>query len=99
MSGSGVHLYAFGRLPSGARKKGQIEVYESGRYFTVTGDHVPGTPLTVEDRGDRLRAFHQEVFGAAAVTPGVSTPVLVSAHLNDVAVVSAGLKERRFRRF
>ena len=85
-SGGGVHLYAFGRLPAGARKKGHIEVYESGRYFTVTGDHVPGTPLTVEDRGDSLRALHREVFGNAA-TP-VSAPAPVRAIRDDSAILA-----------
>jgi hypothetical protein len=85
-SGEGVHLYAFGKLPGGARKKGHVEVYESGRYFTVTGHHVPGTPLAVEDRGDALATFHHEVFGAAIAS--VSAPSPISAHLDDGAVLA-----------
>lgn len=32
------------------RKVGDAEIYSGKRYFTVTGHHVPGTPLTVESR-------------------------------------------------
>ena len=35
-SGTGVHLIARGVLPSAA-KGGQIELYDRGRYFCVTG--------------------------------------------------------------
>lgn len=31
-------------------KIGDAEIYSGKRYFTVTGHHVPGTPLTVNDR-------------------------------------------------
>jgi hypothetical protein len=62
-SGKGLHLYLLGKLPAGGRKKGPIEVYESGRYFTVTGGHLEETPLELEDRSDRLRAFHESTFG------------------------------------
>jgi len=48
-SGTGVHLIGKGRLPSGGRRKGKIEIYDSGRFFTVTGQHIEGTPLTISD--------------------------------------------------
>ena len=35
-------------------KKPAIEVYEKGRYFTVTGDHLDGTKETIEDRQGAL---------------------------------------------
>jgi putative DNA primase/helicase len=31
-------------------KVGQAEIYSGKRYFTTTGNHVPGTPLTVNNR-------------------------------------------------
>lgn len=36
-SGTGVHIIVRGSLPEGGRRKGQIEMYDRGRYFTVTG--------------------------------------------------------------
>lgn len=37
-SGTGVHILCRGALPAGRRKKGNIEMYDSGRFFTVTGN-------------------------------------------------------------
>ena len=47
-------------LPPNGRKKGDYENYETGRYVTVTGQHIPGTPLTVETRRDELLCVHRE---------------------------------------
>lgn len=49
-SGRGVHIICRGKLPENSRhRKGQIEVYDAGRYFTVTGWHVVGTPVEIRD--------------------------------------------------
>jgi hypothetical protein len=34
-----------------------IEVYETGRFLTVTGQHLEGTPLTIEQRDEALATF------------------------------------------
>jgi hypothetical protein len=61
-SGRGLHVYVYGVLPPGRRKKGQIEMYAERRYFTVTGQHVEGTPRTIEDRSAALAALHARIF-------------------------------------
>jgi primase-polymerase (primpol)-like protein len=62
-TGTGIHILAKGSLPPRGRKKGPVEMYETGRYFTVTGIRVPGTPATIEDRTDALQRVHEKVFG------------------------------------
>jgi len=62
-SGRGIHLLAIGSLPPRGRKKGPVEMYESARFFTMTGNRVPGTPATIEDRTDALQRVHEKVFG------------------------------------
>jgi len=66
-SKSGVHILAKGQLPSGARRKGQIEIYGDGRYFTVTGQHIDGTPSTIEERTQELKDLHARFFGERRV--------------------------------
>jgi primase-polymerase (primpol)-like protein len=39
-SGTGVHIITKGELPEGGRKKGNIEIYDKGRFFTFTGNHL-----------------------------------------------------------
>jgi primase-polymerase (primpol)-like protein len=43
-SGTGVHVLVRGTLPAGRNRKGRFEAYDRGRYFTVTGRHLAGTP-------------------------------------------------------
>lgn len=37
-----------------------IELYDSGRFFTVTGDHVEGTPTTLEQRNSVVDDVHAD---------------------------------------
>jgi len=60
-SGTGVKIFIVGRKPagSGCRTKnvagfGEIEIYDHGRYFTVTGQKIQGAPDTVEQRQSEL---------------------------------------------
>ena len=46
----GVHILTKATLPGAGRKIGQVEMYSQERYFTLTTDHVPGTPTTIEHR-------------------------------------------------
>ena len=57
-SGTGLHVFGRGSLPPGKRKKAKIEAYEHSRFFTMTGQHLPETPTTIEDRTAELTAFH-----------------------------------------
>jgi hypothetical protein len=62
-SATGVHIIIKANLPPGGNRKGRAEIYDSGRYFTVTGHHLEGTPPTIEIRQAELEALHGEIFG------------------------------------
>lgn len=55
-SGAGFHIIVKGEIPPGGNRRGAVEMYTSGRYFTVTGEHLGWTPLAVNQRD--LAAFH-----------------------------------------
>jgi len=60
-SGEGVRLFALGSLEGlDGRKRGNVEMYDRGRYLTVTGAHLEGTPDTLEDRAAELASVHAE---------------------------------------
>ena len=59
-SGTGFHVLLKGELPEGRNRRGSVELYDSARYFTVTGKHVSETPLRVARRQDALEAIHRE---------------------------------------
>ena len=50
-------------LLPGGRRQGHVEIYADGRYFTVTGHHLEGTPTTIEERTAELAALHGRLFG------------------------------------
>jgi hypothetical protein len=62
-SESGVHILIKADLPPGRRRKGQIEMYDSGRFFTVTGKHLPGTPKRIKECQVEVEVLHRKLFG------------------------------------
>jgi putative DNA primase/helicase len=56
-SGIGIHIFFKGRKPAGSRCKAlvnaetkeSVEFYDNKRFFTVTGEHVAGTPSDVRE--------------------------------------------------
>jgi hypothetical protein len=43
---------------------GTVEIYSEGRYFTITGQHIAGTPTSIEDRQEELMAAWQKYIGS-----------------------------------
>jgi primase-polymerase (primpol)-like protein len=62
-SGTGAHVLIRAKLPGKGRRTGRIEMYDSGRYFTITGKHLSGTPLAIQKRQDVLDTVNAELFG------------------------------------
>ncbi|MCX5971195.1 MAG: phage/plasmid primase, P4 family, partial [Coprothermobacterota bacterium] len=62
-SGRGYHVLLKGRLPGGGRKNPSlgIEVYDRRRFFTMTGDSLPGLG-TIEERQTELDALYPILF-------------------------------------
>lgn len=85
-SGRGIRIFAYGdKLPEHGRKRGAVEIYESGRYLTVTGHHLSETPTSIMQRPEEILAFHKQYFGTDAdkaeikiVQPGATSSVNVT---------------------
>ena len=71
-SGTGVHILVRGHIPKGTRRfipprlqplheQAAIEMYCVKRYFTVTGNHVPGTPDELRSNQDKLDKLFRRV--------------------------------------
>jgi len=57
-SGTGYHVIVQGELPNGRNRRGGIEMYDHGRFFTVTGDRVENTPFHVNKQQRKLEVVH-----------------------------------------
>jgi putative DNA primase/helicase len=66
-SGTGIHIWVRGDIPDSIGPNAELdgdlrtEMYDFGRYFTFTGRHLVGTPLTIEDRQEELLILYNEV--------------------------------------
>jgi putative DNA primase/helicase len=61
-SGTGLHIFVKATLPGRNNRKGPVEMYESRRYFTLTGKHLGGTPTEIHERQDVLDRLYRHVF-------------------------------------
>ena len=59
-SGTGLHVIIKGELPGSRNRRGKIEMYDSGRFFSVTGERYPSTPRQPRDRQADLDAVYAE---------------------------------------
>jgi putative DNA primase/helicase len=61
-SGSGIRMLLEGKLPGVMRRRGNIELYEDLRYFTITGQTLPDTPQEIKPRHQELYRVYQRLF-------------------------------------
>jgi len=92
---TGLHVIVRAAFPEGGRNRtgktpwgGEFECYDRARFFTITGDHVPGTPETIESRTQELAAVHSRIFAVPVTTNGKSHvwPSLETVPYDDVAL-------------
>src|SRR5262249_88516 len=57
-SGTGIHILCRGSLPPGRRRIGPYEMYDTGRYFTITGAHLCQSPRSVNEATEALHRVH-----------------------------------------
>jgi primase-polymerase (primpol)-like protein len=99
-SEAGLHILVKGKVPTGGNKKCKVEMYSHGRYFTMTGHHLEGTPTTIEARQTELEALHKAVFGThekpvAATNRPTPTPL----RLTDFALIDKAKLARNGKKF
>lgn len=59
-SGNGIHILCRGKLPDGARRRNNIEMYDSGRYFIMTGNLYNERYTEIRDRSEEIKILHQK---------------------------------------
>jgi primase-polymerase (primpol)-like protein len=86
-SGRGVRLFLCGQLPPEGRKRGHYENYATGRYVTVTGQRIEGTPATIERRQEELLQVHRGIWPPAGAKATARAGPAVPANLDDAEVI------------
>lgn len=86
--GTGIRVLAYGDLPIGWRKNTtlNIECYSSARYFTVTGQHMIGTPGSPQERTAEAAELHARYAPETEPHPKATPPA-------QPAQIGAALRE------
>ena len=85
-SGTGVHIIGRGIIPGDRNRTGQIEMYDRGRFFTMSGNPLDGYGQ-ITDCQDALDTFYAETFPARS--PATPRPPSLALSLDDREIVDA----------
>ena len=96
-SGRGLHILVKAKLAAGRRRKDGVEMYDSGRYFTMTGKHIPGTPLRIEDQQSAVEQLNRELF--PVVTAWIETVLNLPLSLSDKELIDKAHRAKSGARF
>lgn len=103
-SGTGVKVFIRGELPAERGRKfshssgGALEVYATGRFFVVTGQHIEGTPVELKRRPksllalvEKAQSWKQETKRNEPPKSGLKT-TLIDVHSSDRDTALAALR-------
>lgn len=71
-SGNGIHLICRGTLPPNGRRRGKVEMYDSGRYFIMAGRQIGGFSQ-ITDGTKRVKTLHAKYLGTQKPAPAASS--------------------------
>lgn len=86
-SGTGLHIICKGTLPSGARRKGGVEMYSSGRYFICTGNVYNEKYKNVIDCTDAVKVLHSKYLPSETPKAEKEYPTTQIVSMDDQTVV------------
>lgn len=99
-SGTGIRIFLFGDLPPGRRKHTQlgVEMYVTGRFLTVTENHLPGSPEAINHRTNQAAQLHRQIFGEQKPRRQPQKPSQVE-NLDDQALLEMIRKSKQGPKF
>lgn len=89
-SGNGIHIICRGTLPPSGRRRGNVEMYQDGRYFIMTGNNAADYTEIVECT-EQIKPLHEKYIGGGREpTTGIRiTPVsMTDREVLDAAFAS-----------
>lgn len=90
-SGTGIHILCKGSIPAKDRRKGNVEMYSEGRFFTVTGE-VVGTPKDIQERTAQAAAVHAKYLKREETPKATNQPQ--DLNLSDSELVNKAMSAR-----
>lgn len=91
-SQKGIHIICKGKLPKQGRRRGNVEMYETGRYFIMTGNYC-SEYADINDCTEIIKPLHEKYIGGGKEPQGciISAPINLDT-ANDI--VQAACKSK-----
>lgn len=84
-SGSGIHIICKGELPEGSRRRGNVEMYSSGRYFICTGNIYNPAYTRIKDCTETIKILHSKYLPSD--TPRIEPRKITPVDMDDQEVI------------
>jgi putative DNA primase/helicase len=83
-SGQGIHIICKGELPEGKKRKNNVEMYQNGRYFILTGNLYSDKYTTITDCTESIKILKNKYLPNDAPAPIVDYE---SISLDDTEII------------
>ena len=97
-SRNGIHLICRGSLPTGRRRNGKVEMYDSGRFFIMTGNEIGEYPC-ISDCTERIKPLHTKYFGIQRETPANNSFISSPLNMSEQEIISKIINSRSGEKF
>lgn len=87
-SGEGAHVFVKGKIPGDRKRKGNFEIYSSGRFFVVTGQHID-SPQEIIENQEAIDRLYEKHFAVTAV---------VTTDKSDDAILKQCRVDKKFQK-
>lgn len=84
-SKKGIHIICKGKLPDGGRRKGNVEMYDSGRFFVMTGNYC-SEYVDITECTEKIKPLHEKYLGLGCRISGSKSPGIVSPISLDMGI-------------
>lgn len=91
-SGSGIHIICRGELPPVGRRRGNVEMYQDGRYFIMTGN-IAADYKNITDCTEIIKPLHEKYIGAGREpTTGIQ---IAPINMSDREIIELACKSKQ----
>lgn len=98
---TGAHVIVKGEKPPERCRANNWEMYQAGRYFTFTGNHIPDTPKSINEAPEALRDLYNRRINIEPKKRGrpKKNIVVEAIGLTDAEIIEKCRRARNFEAF
>ena len=90
-SGKGIHIICKGNLPKNGRRRGNVEMYETGRFFVMTGNSC-SEYSEIKNCTESIKPLHSKYIGGGKEPVPRVIHTMNFASANDIVKAAANAK-------